>query len=242
MRLTFIIVLSSLLLTANPAQAQKIIERNAPLKSGERVTLRLDHANHIRLRAGSGNQLTLKATVSINQNKLNDALQLDVSPNLAGGLTVTSTLNKQLLEKSPASSCDCPNGHFWGNTTIGKDGRSDCQGVCLAIEIDITLPANTTIDVSTISGDIEISGLTGPLKAKSISGYVEARWPAKTAAELTLASVTGEVYTDPDVMLRDVKRPEVNVGYPVHGRLGDAGGAAVHLESVSGDVFFKREK
>lgn len=243
MRTPYIAALgTALLLNPVSSRAQKIIEKSAPVKAGERVELRLDHANRIHIRAGAGNQLSLRATVNINQNKLNDALQLDLGRAPEGGVAITSRLDQALITKSADTSCDCPNGHFWGNNSSGKDGKRRCSGVCLDVDYEISVPAAVELIVKTISGDIEITGLTGPVTAKSISGFVEAVWAPAARAELTLKTVTGEVYADPAIALAGDERTHSGIGYPVHGTIGGTGGAAVRLESVSGDIFFKRGK
>ena len=215
------------------------------MASGQRLYLNLRHAQNIRIRPGASGRVVLKATVDINQNKLNDALQLTQETS-GGEVIFKSDLDTEMLQN--AQPGNCPNGGaYYGKTYIGhgknggvrdKDGRSPNQ-VCVSVNFDIVVPADVTLRVSTISGDIDIVGLTGAIDAKSISGFVDVTWGAKSA-DLSLKTITGEVYTDQDVAFSNRKENPV-VGYQVRGTLG-SNGPLVKLESISNDVYFRKRK
>jgi hypothetical protein len=76
--------------------------------------------------------------------------------------------------------------------------------------------------------------------ATSISGDVDVSWPAAQGADLNLKTISGEVYADPAVTFSNLKE-RTYVGYELHGNLG-TGGPLVTLHSVSGDVFFRKQK
>ena len=121
-------------LAARPAAAQKIIEKTAPVAAGQRVFLDLRQATSIRVRPGAAGQLALKATVSINQNRLNDALQLTVAPT-PEQLRVTADFDKEMLKKVQPGDCAGYDDHGYGrNMWFG-------QQVCDDISYEITLPA-----------------------------------------------------------------------------------------------------
>ena len=229
------------------ATAQKIIEKSANLAAGQRVFLNLRQASNIHIRAGASGKMTLKASVSINQNKLNDALLLTMEQ--AGDeLRLASEFDKEMLRK--AAPGDCPNGgSYYGDTYIanGKNGGAhDHNGrvvnqVCAVIEYDITVPADVALHVSTLSGNIDIVGLTGAIEAKSLSGFVDVAWPAAKGAELSLKTITGEVYTDQDIAFSSTPQKNPIVGYQLRGTLKGSG-PLVKLESISNDVYFRKRK
>lgn len=243
LRFVFLVMLALVAGGAQAARAQKIIEKNVSLGSGQRVYLNLRHANSIRIRAGAGGQLALKATVNINGNRLNDALQLS-QENSAGEVRFNSDLDKALLQTGQAG--DCPEGgSYFGDTHVIKNGEvrgkngEHLNKVCIAVDYDISVPANVTLRVNTISGDIDINGLTGAIEARSISGFVDVTWGAP-AAELSLKTITGEVYADQAVAFSNQKDNPI-VGYQLRGNLG-SNGPLVKLESISNDVYFRQHK
>ncbi|MGI4739953.1 MAG: DUF4097 family beta strand repeat-containing protein [Janthinobacterium lividum] len=118
---------------------------------------------------------------------------------------------------------------------------------------------NGAVTAKTISGDVLSTNLTGPLtlrtvsgdvkltdlghsavEATSVSGDVDVSWSPTQGAELSLKTVSGEVYADPAVTFSNVKEHSY-VGYELHGSLG-SGGPVVTLHSVSGDVFFRKQQ
>ncbi|HEX8330638.1 MAG TPA: hypothetical protein VF629_24120 [Hymenobacter sp.] len=235
------------------AFAQKVIEKSANIGKNQRLFLNLRQASNIRIRSGSGNKMTLKASVSINQNRLNDALLLTLDES-GDEVKLTSEFDKEMLRK--AEPGDCPNGgSYYGdtystttNTTIingkvtpgrDRDGNTIAQ-VCAVIEYEITVPADVALRVSTISGNIDIAGLNGTMDVKSISGFVDVAWPDSKGAELSLKTITGEVYTDQDIAF-DNRKENPMVGYQLRGKLKGSG-PLVKLESISNDVYFRKRK
>ncbi|WP_426061028.1 hypothetical protein [Hymenobacter sp. B1770] len=231
------------------ASAQKIIEKSADLRAGQRVYLNLKQASNIRIRSGASGKMTVKAAVSINQNKLNDALLLKIEQT-GEEVKLSSEFDKEMLRN--AQPGDCPNGgSYYGdtyNTTIvngkvigghDREGRTVNQ-VCALIDYEITVPANVALRVSTLSGNIDIAGLSGAIEAKSLSGFVDVAWPANKGAELSLKTITGEVYTDQDIAFSNRKSNPI-VGYLLKGTL-QGSGPIVKLESISNDVYFRKRK
>jgi hypothetical protein len=213
------------------ASAQKIIEKTANLAAGQRVFLNLKQASNIRIRAGAAGKMTLKATVNINSNRLNDALQLAVEPS-SEELKVTADFDKEMLRQ--AQPGDCPNSKGDRNMWYG-------QQVCDDITYEITLPADVALRVYSYSGNVDIAGLTGAIEAKSLSGFVDVAWPPTQGAELALKTITGEVYTDQDIAFSTDRRKNPTVGYQLRGTLKGSG-PLVKLESISNDVYFRKRK
>ncbi len=244
-RLLFLLLLIAAASSVQAVFAQKIVEKSANLAAGQRVYLNLRQASKIRIRNGASGSLTLKASVSINQNKLNDALLLTMEQT-GEEVKLSSEFDKKMLRD--AQPGDCPNGGaYYGDTyvTNAKNGGArDHDGdtgnqVCAVIDYEITVPANVVLRVSTISGDIDIAGLTGAIDAKSISGFVDVTWPDNQGAELALKTITGEVYTDQDIAFDPEPRKNPIVGYLVKGTLRGSG-PLVRLESISNDVYFRK--
>ncbi len=229
--LFFLLVLVCAAIGCQSASAQKIIEKTADLTAGQRVFLNLKQASNIRIRSGAAGKMTLKATISINANRLNDALQLAVEPG-SEELKVTADFDKEMLRQ--ARPGDCPNRQGDRNMWYG-------QQVCDDITYDITLPANVALRVYSYGGNVDIVGLAGALEVKTLSGFVDVAWPPTEGAEVALKTVTGEVYTDQDIAFSTERRKNPIVGYQLRGKLRNSG-PLVKLESVSNDVYFRKRK
>ncbi|GAA4377515.1 hypothetical protein [Hymenobacter koreensis] len=228
-----------LLLMAPAANAQKIIEKSAPVGSKQQVVLDLKQATTIKIRGGSGSQLRVRAAVTINQNKLNDALQLTLSTE-DDRITVKSAFDEAMLRTGQPADCPESNGQTSWVSGGGNNGRNSYR-VCSNVDVEIEVPEGVSLRVNTISGNIEASGLTGQLEAKSISGFVDVTWSAGQGAEVAFKTITGEVYTDQDIAFTNRKPGVPMVGYEVRGSLGKTG-PLVRLESISNDVYFRKRK
>lgn len=229
-------LVGGLLSGPRPAAAQTVIEKSAPVGAGQSVALELKFASSIRVRPATDGQLRVRATVSINQNKLNDAFSMRLTE--AGStVTVAADLDKNRLAQAQPGDCPDSTSHsYYGDWKKGRPAP-----VCADLTYDVTLPAGTALRITTIDGNIDVQGLTGELQAKSISGFVDVSWPAARGASVALKTISGEVYTDQDVAFSN-RRDNPIVGYEVKGTLAGGSGPALRLESISGDVFFRRAK
>lgn len=114
--------------------------------------------------------------------------------------------------------------------------RAGCQ--CFKIDYTILLPSGISLDVESISGDIDIPAYDGALRAKTISGFVDLGLPARASANVFIKTVTGEIYTDfDDLTLTDDSNP---YSKKVDTTLGN-GGKAIRLESVSGNIYVRKQ-
>lgn len=119
------------------------------------------------------------------------------------------------------------------------------------------------IEASLKSGDLELLNVAGPVVANSVSGDVTIRFaglrpdpssvsvvsgdldvtmPASSKANLTLRSISGEIYTDFDLSLGKGPDNMSRVGgQTVNGSI-NGGGPVISLKTISGDIFVRKTK
>ena len=121
------------------------------------------------------------------------------------------------------------------------------------------------LEIRTTSSDVVLDGVTGPVVANSVSGNIEVVFskvnqqkpcsitvvsgdvditlPAQTPANLKLASVSGEVYTDFDISLKGDNEEQglrrMGMGRPIEGAI-NGGGVTLQVKTVSGDIFLRK--
>ena len=248
---------------ASRAQAQRLVTQAAPLSAGQAVALELKYAHHIRVRPGSGPGLAIKAEVTIADPELAKTYNLAVTTT-STEVAVEEKLDKELLARTWKHSW--PNQeHANGADVLRIDyeitlpaatpltlrtisGDIDAQDLAGAVTLksisgSLQLAGlSGPVQARAISGDIHLSGLPGraPVSAESISGNVDASWPPAREADLTLKSLSGEVYADSTVTFSNLKTRHY-VGYSLRGHTGKSeGGPLVSLSSISGNVFFRK--
>jgi hypothetical protein len=224
------------------ALGQKIVQENLPLAAGERLTLNLRFADSIRVSSWDKDEVSIRAVVVVNNNQLNDAFLLS-SKRSEGLLAVESNFDKEKIKQGRASNCPGQE-HQWGDGsyTVNKDGSTWQKGgysVCSNIYFEVKVPRRAETKLETISGNIEIVQWEGSLQAKSISGFVDLSWPAGRGADLSLKTISGEVFSNLDLELGGPGK-KTAVGYSLQGTVA-GGGQPIRLESISGNIYLRRQ-
>ena len=229
----FTLLIFGLLLHATAQQ--RIVERTFEMTADERLELDLKFGERISVNAWNRDEISFRAVIEINGGRLNDALEIAFDQ--GNGLRIASDYNKEKMEAGRRGDCpDRYSSYDWNN----DDEGSYSYVVCSNIRYELRVPAGVDLDVESISGDIELVGLCGSIRAKSISGFVDLSWPADRGADISLKTVSGEAFTDLEDLQFENRKPHIPlVGYRLNGRIG-SGGPRVMLESVSGNLYLRK--
>lgn len=194
----------------NSARAQKIVEKHIDFTSKKGVALNLQITDSILIRTWKKNEVFAKASVNINDNKDNDVYE-----------TIFDESGNRVQIKA-----DFRSGYF--------NGKKNCCESRIAWAI--YLPENTEVSVETINGNITISGVTSKIKAHTISGFIDVGVPAGKKADLEFKTISGNIYTNHDIALDGEK---AMVGEEISKKI-NGGGVPINLETISGNIYFRR--
>jgi DUF4097 and DUF4098 domain-containing protein YvlB len=103
---------------------------------------------------------------------------------------------------------------------------------------EIYVPRQADVHLETIDGNVVITEFTGPLFAKSISGFVDVSWPKNKGADVAMQSISGEVYSDMAINFQNKQEQIPLVGYLLKGQV-NGGGPRIRLESISNNVYLR---
>lgn len=99
---------------------------------------------------------------------------------------------------------------------------------------------------SSTSGDMEITmdnlSQMGPTSISLVSGFIDIAMPATSKANLFMSSVSGEIYTDHDVVIEGNQKENMRRlggGRKIEGTL-NGGGVEVSLKTISGDIYLRK--
>jgi len=198
-------------LCLTPINAQQTSEKHINFSGKESLVLNIQIADTIDVSTWSKNEVYAVASVNINDNKDNDAYQITYEEN--GTIPrIKAEFKKDYFERKK----NCCN-------------ESD-------IRWKVFIPEKTKFSVETINGNITIKGTTGEMKVKTISGFIDLAVAESKKADVEFSTVTGTVYTDLDL--------SGNKGLHNHSSRFinslNGGGIPIDLETVSGDIFFRK--
>jgi hypothetical protein len=226
----YLLMLLCLLFVGSPLLAQKVVEHTLEYSQGQEIAFDLPIGKTITITGWDKDEVSLTATVDINNNRLNDAYQLDVQEGQK--ITFRADLDEEILKDGKAA--DCPDHYSYQSYDDGKQ-----IAVCAEINYVINVPRTAMLQLKTISADIEARGLEGDTEIKSISGFIDFNWLPNQEANLALKSITGELYTDLDFDILNKKDTPPVVGYTLKGQIGD-GGRTLALETISSDIYLRK--
>lgn len=236
-----LLVVALLLWGSLAAYAQKkVVEKAFVLPVSKKVNLKLRFGNDIKLTAWDKNEALIKVSYEINGGQLNDAFLLNFDDSHEQ-LKVLADLKHDMFKSTSNDSISCPEDYSRNFNAYNMKTGKATNFSCTRIDFEIFLPRNVNVTLETISGNVELRGLTGSINAKSISGFVDMDWPTQKGAAVSLKTLTGEVYTDLEIGFNEKRQESPMMGYALKGSLKD-GGPTVKLESISNDIYFRRKK
>lgn len=193
------------------AHAQQIIEKHIDFSGKESLMLKIQIADSINLQAWDKNEIYIKASVNVNQNKDNEAY-----------VTSFDESGKDVVI----------NGNF--RDKYFKEKNNCCNEADIYWQIYI--PANKKFSVETINANVTITGQTSEMKVKSISGYIDLSVPANKHADLDFSTISGRMYSNLDLAL---DKRHTGIPSKIIEKLNN-GGTPIKLETISGDIFFRK--
>ena len=208
-----IIIILTAFLAILPLNAQLKIDRHLPFSEKEAVNLKIEISDSVLIETWDKNEVWVRASVNINENKDNDAYETSFDES---GKTLVVTAG------------------FKENYFKGRKNN------CIESEIawQVFVPRNIPVAAESINADFTVTGNTGPLKIKSISGFIDLAVPESRSASLDFSTISGTIYTDHKFSSKiSVK----NVMAHVQNQL-NSGGEQIKLETISGDIFFRKSK
>ncbi len=197
--------------------AQKIVEQHLNFSQKNKVVMNIQIADSIRIIAWNKNEVYVKASIDVNDNKDNDKYNVafDESGN---NVSIKSKLEFDKM-KGHNHECNC-----------------ECD---TKIFFDVYIPENANFSVETINGNITITGKTAEIIAKTISGYIDLTVPPELKADVKMNTISGTMYTNFDFEAERKNLKHIGGG-SINTRINGGGDRSIELETISGDIFFRK--
>jgi hypothetical protein len=191
--------------------AQTKTEKHIKFSGKESLELNIQIADSIDVQSWDRNEVYVTASVNINENKDNDAYLISY-PESGNNVEIKANFKKDYF-KGRDNSCT----------------KSD-------IRWKVFVPERIPFSVETINGNITITGRTGEMKVKTISGFIDLAVPVSKQADIEFSTISGTVFTDHKLAMetRSTGIPSV-----IKEKLNN-GGSLIKLGTISGDIFFRK--
>lgn len=201
------------------AGAQKIIEKHIDFSQKDLIALNIQIADSIRIITWNKNEVYVKVSIDINDNKDNDLYRMTFGDSGSTVAVLAKIADHEMTNKGWNEKCNC---------------------YCTQSQIycDIYIPENVNFSVESINANITITGRTAAVRAKSISGFIDLAVDPQRKADLKLNTITGTVYSDLAV---NASRNTRSVGTKISDMV-NGGGKPISLETISGDIFLRKER
>ncbi len=191
--------------------AQTKTEKHINFSGKESLELNIQIADSIDVQSWNKNEVYVTASVNINENKDNDVYLISYSES-GNDVAINANFRKDYFK-----------------------GKNNC---CNNSDIrwKVFIPEKIPFSVETINGNITITGRTGEMKVKSISGFIDLAVPASKPADIEFSTISGTVFTD-HILAMDTR----TIGIPsvIREKMNN-GGPSIKLETISGDIFFRK--
>lgn len=229
------VILFLVLILVINTYAQRAVNLTENMDKDEEVFLNFKFANDIQVLQWDKNQISIKATVNINEGEGDEFFSL-LTERSKSQIEIRSDFGDYFKNRNKNGSCnDCCN-----NTTEISYVVYVPSNIHLKVKsISGNLKAENftgNLDTDLVSGDVLITGFKGELLLKTVSGDLDVRI---NSAQIDAKTLTGTIYSDLEIdFLTD--HPERSSGYNKVVGTVNKGNQTVKLQTVSGDIFMRK--
>ena len=227
--------------------AQTQINKSIPIQSGQRILMRFDFPELIKVSTWDKNEISIQGSVSINNGENDDAFELQTS---TSGNTVSIRNEIKNMKSLPHryTVVDGSQKVVFKNreefekyqAEHGRGFDMVSSGIDMDILLEIKVPRNVQTDVESVHGMVEITDFSGPLHVEAIHGGVDAALVEKATGQIIAETNFGDIYTNLDVKFGSTKSSDRDFHTFVSAKPGT--GPDYTFESKFGNVYIRKAK
>lgn len=233
---------------------QTKIEKTIPVRSGQKLELKMDYPELIRVHTWEGKDVLVKGEVQINNGENDNAFELHISTE-GNVITITSALKdkenipkRTMIKKGDqeyyfkASNINAPEVQKFLEEH-GRDYTYMSNGIIQTIKLEVFVPKGMESRIEAKYGMVEVIDFQAPLVVDATYGGVDATITPGSTGDLTARTRHGEILTNLDVKFDGGGMPvhnEHDHWTEVHAKVGS--GSRYALESKFGKVYLRKPK
>jgi len=223
--------------------AQTPVNKVYPVTAGQKISLRFDYPELVKISTWDKNEISITGTVSINGGENDDAFELFQSTSgnmiyienkirnlkeLPHRITVTNN-GEKITFKTKADYQKYCEEH-------GRNFNQRSEGVDMDILLEVKVPMNIEAKLESVYGIVEVKNYTGPLTVEATYGGVDVTVQEKTMGELRAETNYGQIYSNLDLKFSGSEFRDFHT--QVSAKLGS--GPRYSFESKYGNVYLRK--
>ncbi|HNV30783.1 MAG TPA: hypothetical protein PKJ83_16675 [Cyclobacteriaceae bacterium] len=236
-----VVILISLFTGALAAQTP--VNKVYPVTAGQKISLRFDYPELVKISTWDKNEISITGSVSINGGENDDAFELFQSTSgnmiyienkirnlkeLPHRITVTNN-GEKITFKTKADYQKYCEEH-------GRNFNQRSEGVDMDILLEVKVPMNIEAKLESVYGIVEVKNYTGPLTVEATYGGVDVTVQEKTMGELRAETNYGQIYSNLDLKFSGSEFKDFHT--QVSAKLGS--GPRYSFESKYGNVYLRK--
>lgn len=240
MKSIFIIILC--LFTGDLA-AQTPVNKIFPVSAGQKISLRFDYPELVKISTWDKNEISIGGSVSINGGENDDAFELIQS---ASGNTIFIENRIRNLKELPHRITVINKGEkitFKSKVDYqkyceenGNKFNQRSEGVDMDILLEIKVPKGIEVKLESVYGMVEVKNYAGPLTVEATYGGVDVTVVEKTMGEVSAETNYGQIYTNLNLKFSGSEFEDFHTY--VSAKLGS--GPKYSFESKYGNVYLRK--
>ncbi len=223
--------------------AQTPVNKNYPVSAGQKISLRFDYPELVKISTWDKNEISITGSVSINGGENDDAFELLQS---TSGNSISIENKIRNMKELPHRITIVRDGEkitFKSKAdyqkyceTNGRNFNQRSEGVDMDILLEIKVPNNIEVKLESVYGMVEVKNYTGPLTVDATYGGVDVTVQEKVTGELIAETNYGQIYSNLD--LKFLGTEFENFHTQVSAKLGS--GPKYSFESKYGNVYLRK--
>ena len=233
-------------LIAGSLFAQTIIDKSVPVNAGQALKVHFDYPELVKISTWDKNEISVKASVSINGGENDDAFKLDIN---TGGKAIEIKNEIKNMDGLPHRVTVNHNGmkmvfrnqQEWEKYSEehGKPKYSNMNmGIDMDIIIEIKVPVNMETSVTSVYGMVEVKEFKGPLSVQATYGGVDVTLNESATGELIAETNYGHIYSGLKTKFQDSREEDFHTY--VSAKPGS--GPKYRFESPYGSIYLRKDQ
>lgn len=223
--------------------AQTPVSKSFATSAGQKVLLRFDYPELIKVSTWDKSEISVAGNVNINGGENDDAFEL--SQSVSGNTLVIESRIRNLknlphritIRKGEEKITFKTKKDFEKYTAEhGRDFNYTSQGVDMDIVLEIKVPRNMETKIESTYGMVEIRDFAGPLTVDATYGGIDVAIQTKTTGELIAETGYGQIYSNLDLTFNEGRFEDFHTQVVIK----PGTGPRYSFESKYGNVYLRK--